>query len=300
MSQNQRKTSIIDLLVLVVTVAGFIWLLYNRDIESALAFATAASGVIWGGYRLLFRGRGVSSADAGEKEKKAEPLMVDYARSFFPIFLFVLLLRAFVVEPFRIPSGSMMPTLLVGDFILVNKFAYGLRMPVTKSKLVEIDEPQRGDVVVFRYPKEPKLDYIKRLIGLPGDRIAYHNKTLYVNGKAMPQERIGTYEAVGSGKRMQGAWKLRENLDGVEHSILINPRVPDFGPGCHVLAGGEVTVPEGHYFVMGDNRDNSNDSRCWGFVPEQNLVGKAFMIWLSFDPNRSGIFDWSRVGQSIH
>ncbi len=300
MSHNQSKTSIIDLLVLTFTVGGFIWLLYNHDIESALAFATAASGVIWGGYRLLFRGRGISSAGTGEEEKKAEPLMVDYARSFFPIFLFVLLLRAFVVEPFRIPSGSMMPTLLVGDFILVNKFAYGLRMPVTKSKLVEIDEPQRGDVVVFRYPKDPKLDYIKRLVGLPGDRIAYRNKTLYVNGEAMPQQRIGIYEAVGSGKRMQGAWELQENLDGVEHSILVNPRVPDFSPDCQVLAHGEVTVPKGHYFVMGDNRDNSNDSRCWGFVPEQNLVGKAFMIWLSFDPNRSSMFDWSRIGQSIH
>jgi len=309
MSQEQRQTPIIDFLVLAGTAAGFIWLLYNHDIESALAFATVASGVIWGGYRLLSRGMGsqreVSGIDeAGgasqEKKGKAEPLMVDYARSFFPIFLFVLLLRAFVVEPFRIPSGSMMPTLLVGDFILVNKFAYGLRMPVTKTRLVEIGEPRRGDVVVFRYPKNPKLDYIKRLIGVPGDRIAYRNKTLYVNGKVMPQKRIGTYDAVGSGKRMQGAWELRENLDGVEHSILVNPRVPDFGPGCQVLADGEVTVPEGHYFVMGDNRDNSNDSRCWGFVPERNLVGKAFMIWLSFDPNRPGIFDWSRIGQGIH
>ncbi|WP_457673652.1 signal peptidase I [Thiolapillus sp.] len=295
MSQEQRNTSIIDLVVLVGVVSGFIWLLYNHDIESALAFATVVSGVIWAGYR-LFAGK----AESGRKKERAEPLMVDYARSFFPIFLFVLLLRAFVVEPFRIPSGSMMPTLLVGDFILVNKFAYGLRMPVTKDKIVEIGEPRRGDVVVFRYPRNPRLDYIKRMIGLPGDRVAYHNKTLYVNGKAMPQKPVGIYEAVGSGKRMQGVLELQEDLDGVKHSILVNPRLPDFGPSCNELAAGEVTVPEGYYFVMGDNRDNSNDSRCWGFVPEENLVGKAFMIWLSFDPNRSGLFDWSRIGQGIH
>ncbi|WP_456373994.1 signal peptidase I [Thiolapillus sp.] len=302
MSQEKTPISIVDFMVLIAVVGGFVWLLMRHDIESALAFATVASGVIWGGYRLFARkpngARGADNADQGKK-KKAEPLMVDYARSFFPIFLFVLLLRAFVVEPFRIPSGSMMPTLLVGDFILVNKFVYGLRMPVSKTKLVEIGEPERGDVVVFRYPKNPKLDYIKRLIGLPGDRIAYRNKTLYINGKVIPQEQIGTYHAVGSGMRSDGTLELRENLEGVQHSILVDTHRPDFPPGCYQLARGEITVPEGHYFVMGDNRDNSNDSRCWGFVPEKNLVGKAFMIWLSFDPNRSGIFDWSRIGQSI-
>ncbi len=304
MSQAKQTTSIIDFAVLLGIIAGFIGLLVYRDIESALAFATVASGLIWAGYWLLGRKAGKATAEqtdgAKAKEKAEPPLMVDYARSFFPIFLFVLLLRAFVVEPFRIPSGSMMPTLLVGDFILVNKFAYGLRMPVTKTKLVEIDEPKRGDVVVFRYPKNPKIDYIKRLIGLPGDRIFYRNKTVYINGVAMPQEPVGVYHAVGSGMRSDGTNEMRENLDGVEHSILVDPRRPDLPPGCYVLAGGEITVPQGHYFVMGDNRDNSNDSRCWGFVPEENLVGKAFMIWLSFDPNRSGIFDWSRIGQGIH
>jgi signal peptidase I len=309
MSQEKKDISIIDFVVLIAVAGGFVWLLLRSDIESALAFATVASGVIWAGYRLFARkAGGIEEAGSAEetegtgkeRKEKAEPLMVDYARSFFPIFLFVLLLRAFVVEPFRIPSGSMMPTLLVGDFILVNKFAYGLRMPVTKSKLVEIAEPERGDVVVFRYPKNEKLDYIKRLVGLPGDRIAYRNKMLYINGKAIPQERIGVYHAVGSGMRSDGTIELRENLDGVQHSILVDPRRPDFPPGCHTLAKGEITVPEGRYFVMGDNRDNSNDGRCWGFVPEENLVGKAFMIWLSFDPNRSGIFDWSRIGQGIH
>ncbi|WP_457665798.1 signal peptidase I [Thiolapillus sp.] len=292
---EEKHTSIYEYIVLIGAAAVFIWLLSAFGIEPALVFATLVSGLIWGAY-LLFKGR--KKPKEGEETSK-EPLMVDYARSFFPIFLFVLLLRAFVVEPFRIPSGSMMPTLLVGDFILVNKYAYGLRAPVTKTKFVDVGEPERGDVVVFRYPRDPKLDYIKRLVGLPGDRIAYRNKVLYVNGKAMPQEKVGIYDAVGSGIRMRGSWELKEDLEGVEHSILINPRVPDFGPGCQVLARGEITVPEGHYFMMGDNRDNSNDSRCWGFVPEENLVGKAFMIWLSLDWNRSGIFDWSRIGEVI-
>ena len=280
--------------IALVLVGIFVWLLSAFGIEPALAFATLASGLIWGGY-LLWK-----KAKDGEAPKEKEPVLVDYARSFFPIFLFVLLLRSFVVEPFRIPSGSMMPTLLVGDFILVNKFSYGLRMPVTKTKFVEVGEPHRGDVGVFRYPRNPRTDYIKRLVGLPGDHIAYHDKVLYVNGKPMPQKPVGWYQAVGSGARMQGSYELIENLDGVKHHILVNPNVPDFPPGCNVLAGGEITVPEGHYFMMGDNRDNSNDSRCWGFVPEENLVGKAFMIWLSIDWKRPGIMDWSRIGQHIH
>jgi signal peptidase I len=292
------------LILSAIFIGAFLWILSAFGIEAALAFATVLSGLIWGGYLLwkktVGRGKAAGVETGGGKTAAKEPLMVDYARSFFPIFLFVLLLRAFVVEPFRIPSGSMMPTLLVGDFILVNKYAYGLRMPVTKTKLVDVDEPERGDVVVFRYPRDPKVDYIKRLVGLPGDRIAYRDKKLYVNGREMPQKPVGWYEPVGSGERMRGAFELVEDLDGVEHAILVNPRTPDFGPGCQVLANGEVTVPEGHYFMMGDNRDNSNDSRCWGFVPESNLVGRAFVIWLSLDWNRPGIFDWSRIGQNIH
>ncbi len=291
-----------NFMILLLLVGLFVWILSVFGIEPALAFATLVSGAIWGGHALwrrFFSAAG-SAAAAGPAEEKKEHMLVDYARSFFPIFLFVLLLRGFLVEPFRIPSGSMMPTLLVGDFILVNKFSYGLRMPVTKTKFMDIGEPRRGDVVVFRYPRDPKVDYIKRLVGLPGDRIAYHDKVLYVNGRPMPQEPVGWYQPVGSGERMRGAYELIEDLEGVKHHILVNPRVPDFGPGCQVLAAGEVVVPEGHYFMMGDNRDNSNDSRCWGFVPEENLVGKAFVIWLSIDWNRPGIVDWGRMGQGIH
>ena len=294
--KENNETPWYEFFLLIGIAGAFIWLLYTYGIEPALVFATLISGVVWG-WAALFGRKSTSRNE--EEETPKESLMVDYARSFFPIFLFVLLLRAFVVEPFRIPSGSMMPTLLVGDFILVNKFAYGLRAPVTKTKFVDIGEPERGDVVVFRYPEDPKLDYIKRLIGLPGDRIAYRNKTIFINGKAMPQTTLGAYEPVGSGERSRGSWEVKENLEGVEHSVLIDPRRPDFPPGCTVLAKGEITVPPGHFFMMGDNRDNSNDSRCWGFVPEENLVGKAFMIWLSLDWNRSGIFDWSRVGEVI-
>ncbi len=266
----------------------------NFDFPFFLVVATAVTGGIWLIDALFFARR----RRAAEKAK--EPLLVEYARSFFPIILFVLVLRSFLLEPFRIPSGSMMPTLLVGDFILVNKFAYGLRLPVLNRKVVEIGEPERGDVVVFKYPRDPSVDYIKRIVGLPGDEIAYRNKTLYINGRPQPQTKVGIYTGTGSGARETGVLELVEDLEGVRHHILINPRVPDFGFGCQMLARGPVKVPEGHYFAMGDNRDNSNDSRCWGFVPEQNLVGKAFGIWMNWDSNQPGFpIDWSRIGNAV-
>lgn len=287
---------------LIIFLGLFVWIVSNFGIEAALAFASLASGVIWLLYRfgVIYRDqreKSFSDADDGGPEL---PVLVDYAKSFFPIFLFVLLLRGFVVEPFRIPSGSMMPTLLVGDFILVNKYTYGLRLPVTKTKIMEMEDPARGDVVVFRYPKDPSTDYIKRLVGLPGDRISYNGKTLSVNGKPMPLTTVGYYQPVGSGMRANGSIEVREMLEDVDHSILVNPRVPDFGPGCRgKVTQGETVVPEGSYFVMGDNRDDSNDSRCWDFVPEENLVGKAFLIWLSWDWKRSGFIDWGRSGNMI-
>jgi signal peptidase I len=230
-----------------------------------------------------------------------EPVIVEYARSFFPVILVVLLLRSFLVEPFRIPSGSMMPTLLVGDFILVNKFAYGLRWPVLNSKFIKIGEPKRGDVVVFRFPQEPSVDYIKRVIGVPGDQIYYRNKTIYVNGEAIPHVPMGEYVGVGAGAGQTGYEEAVEDLGDVKHDILLNAMAPDLPPGCQVLAYGPRIVPPGSYFVMGDNRDNSNDSRCWGFVPEENLVGKAFVIWMNWDSQRAGFpVDWSRLGTMIH
>jgi signal peptidase I len=274
----------------------------NFDFPMLLVLATFVTGGIWLIDAVAFAPRRKRKVDPGAQKESTprEPLMVEYARSFFPVILAVLVLRSFLVEPFRIPSSSMMPTLLIGDFILVNKFSYGLRLPVLDKKIVDIGEPQRGDVVVFRYPRDPSTDYIKRLIGLPGDHIAYRNKTLYINDEPQPQAPIGYYEGAGSGARMTGAQMSREKLGAVEHSILIEPRAPDLPYGCQVLAQGEVVVPAGHYFVMGDNRDNSNDSRCWGWVPEKNLVGKAFGIWMSWDLNRNGFpIAWERLGKGI-
>ncbi|MGH8480885.1 MAG: signal peptidase I, partial [Nevskiaceae bacterium] len=202
-----------------------------------------------------------------------------FCRSFFPVILLVLLLRSFLAEPFRIPSGSMRPTLLEGDFILVNKYTYGLRDPVFNLKFLGLGAPQRGDVVVFRYPLDPTKDFIKRVIGLPGDRVAYRNKQLTVNGEAMPQSADGVYTAGGP---IPVLYRFEEEIGPVQHRILVNPARPaeDF----------EFEVPEGHYFMMGDNRDGSDDSRRWGTVPERNLVGKAFFIWMSW-PNLSRVGD---------
>ncbi|MEJ2454479.1 MAG: signal peptidase I [Candidatus Thiodiazotropha sp.] len=280
----------------------------NFDFPTFLVVASALTGGIWL-IDVLFlapKRRKLATAEGGEADETTlsaykEPLLVEYARSFFPVIFIVLILRSFLVEPFRIPSGSMMPTLLVGDFILVNKFSYGIRLPVLNTKVINIGDPQRGDPVVFRYPKQPQIDYIKRVIGLPGDTIYYKNKTLYINGEAMPQTPVGRYIGIGSGARMTGAIKAIENLDGVEHTILVHPLAPDFASGCSVLARGPITVPEGHYFVMGDNRDNSNDGRCWGFVPDENLVGKAFGIWMNWDSELGSFppIEWERIGNGI-
>jgi signal peptidase I len=284
----------------------------NFDFPAFLVFACALTGGIWLVDTLLFAPRrrrlaqeaagDTIAAGGGMKAPPAykEPVLVEYARSFFPVILIVLLLRSFLVEPFRIPSGSMMPTLLVGDFILVNKFAYGLRWPVLNSKFLEVGDPQRGDVVVFRFPEDPSVDYIKRVVGVPGDEIFYRNKTLYVNGEAAPRTPLGAYTGVGSGRSMTGAQVALERLPEIEHRILMNPMAPDLAPGCRQLLYGPVVVPEGSYFVMGDNRDNSNDSRCWGVVPEGNLVGKAFAIWMNWDGMRDGFpVDWGRLGDVI-
>ena len=253
----------------------------DYDFSFFLVAATFVTGVVWGGYLLYLK------LSRRRFEDVSEPVLVEYARSFFPIVLIVLLLRSFLVEPFRIPSGSMMPTLLIGDFILVNKFSYGIRLPVLNTKVIDIDEPKRGDIVVFRYPKDPTVDYIKRVIGLPGDRVAYYNKKLYINGKVAKQVSLGRYQGVGQGVNMSGSEELVEDLDGVEHDILISRGLPSME--------GVFVVPHGHYFVMGDNRDNSNDSRYWGTVPEQNLVGKAFLIWMNWDWQNKGV-GFDRIG----
>ncbi|HLA33319.1 MAG TPA: signal peptidase I [Rhodocyclaceae bacterium] len=227
-----------------------------------------------------------------------DPWWVEYGGSFFPVILAVFLLRSFLVEPFKIPSGSMIPTLLVGDFILVNKYTYGIRLPVINQKILELNTPQRGDVVVFRYPPDPTLDYIKRVVGVAGDTVEYRNKKLTVNGKEVVQKKLDDYL---DRDRLYYTPRFDETLGAVQHQILVEPDAPGFVPQtvrfpnsdkCHYNSEGlKCEVPTGHYFVMGDNRDNSQDSRFWGFVPDENLVGKAFFVWFNFgDLKRIGSF----------
>ena len=273
----------------------------NFDFPALLVGATLFTGLAWALDAAVLapqrRRKAASLVQGGAAQDSdqvaitlKEPTWVEYCKSFFPVILAVLLLRSFLVEPFRIPSGSMMPTLLVGDFILVNKYAYGIRLPVLNTKIIDIGEPERGDVVVFRYPKDPSVDYIKRVIGLPGDTIRYANKVVYVNGQPAGQVPSGVYLGKGSGVSMSGASKRREQLGDLQHDILVMPRTPG--------VQGQYMVGENEYFVMGDNRDNSNDSRYWGTVPEENLVGKAFRIWMNWDSANGGI-DWDRIGMKI-
>ncbi|MCZ0926761.1 MULTISPECIES: signal peptidase I [Halomonadaceae] len=262
------------------------------DFALLLVLAVALSGVIY----LLDvvwlrpkRRERVERADANTQEGLdpatrekllKEPWLVDYSRSFFPVLLVVLVVRSFIVEPFQIPSGSMRPTLEVGDFILVNKFAYGLRLPVVNTRFLEVDDPERGDVMVFRFPEEPSVNFIKRVVGLPGDQIRYEGKQLYINGEPVPKELM---EESATQQPL-----FEERLGDVEHYIYNNPRDP--GPQMR-----EVEVPEGHYFTMGDNRDHSNDSRYWGFVPEDNIVGRAFAVWMHWDGGLPSFTDVRRI-----
>ena len=232
-----------------------------------------------------------SGTDITEAKQRLfmQPWWLDWTAGLFPVILAVFLLRSFLFEPFKIPSGSMIPTLLVGDLILVNKFTYGVRLPVINVKVSEGNKPQRGDVMVFRYPPKPSLDYIKRVVGVPGDEVAYLNKKLTINGKAVPTTSLPEYFDEDA---MRYFPHFEEALGERSHRLLNDPARPamiagadDFSyrQNCRYSIEGVVCkVPEGHYFMMGDNRDNSLDSRYWGFVPDKNIVGKAFFVWMNF------------------
>ena len=242
------------IMVIVLTITGLIWLL---DIF------------------VLSKKRATNAKD---------PILVEYSKSFFPIILLVFFIRSFVAEPFKIPSGSMMPTLLAGDFILVSKFSYGIRVPILNYTMIEVDKPKRGDVFVFHYPPKPSIDYIKRVVGLPGDVIEYKSKTLYINDKKIEQTFVDKYPYLMNEIHHIEAKEFKEALGNVNHSILIHDL-----PGENF----KFEVPQGHYLAFGDNRDNSADSRVWGFVPEHNLVGRAFFIWFNFG-------ELKRIGTIIH
>lgn len=216
---------------------------------------------------------------------------VDYGRSLFPVIMIVFVLRSFIVEPFRIPSGSMLPTLHLGDFILVNKAAYGLRLPIIYKKIIPTGSPERGDVMVFRFPENPKINFIKRVVGLPGDSVRVVGRTVYINGLKIAQKLIDDDHQT-SDRRTYISNRYEEQLGDVTHDILIRR-------GGRGSRGFDGVVPEGHYFVLGDNRDNSRDSRYWGFVPEENLVGRAFFIWMAWDVVNGGGVDWGRIGSMV-
>jgi len=295
------------------------------DFSAILLALTVVFGVVWGLDRLFFfKAREARFAAANEEYR--DPAAVDWARSLFPVIFVVLLLRSFVAEPFRIPSGSMMPTLDVGDFILVNKFAYGLRLPAFNNKVVSVGEPKRGDVIVFRFPgyicqdesgkivrsgdvtcadphaPVPSQNWIKRIIGLPGDSIEVHNSQIVINGNPVVDTELGPFQ--GNPSRSEDNYLLynngtvwREQLGSVTHQIA---RIPSLQTPSIPSVAVPSVVPPNCYIVMGDDRENSQDSRWWGCMPEQNLVGKAFMIWLSWKGVHNGGVDVHRIGTVIH
>jgi signal peptidase I len=259
----------------------------NFNFELILFYATLITGVIALIDLLL-----LAPKRRAKQPMPAMPIIIDYARAFFPVLLIVFFLRSFFFEPFRIPSGSLEPTLLMGDFILVNKYDYGVRLPVIHKKIYDNGSPARGDIIVFRWPPNPSYDFIKRVIGLPGDHINYINKELTVNGIKAPQTFVQTSTAQDELGGQWSALEKQEDLFGIKHYIYINPEkaTRDYL---------DVVVPPGMYFVMGDNRDDSADSRYWGFVPEQNIVGKAVLVWMSWAGMHDGVRS-NRIGKLIH
>ena len=287
-----------SLLLLILTVVTFAyWLAERFFFAPRRAVAAATLDQQDRERRERLAKQGITQIDSNVVQAREtllmQPWWLDWTAGLFPVILVVFLLRSFLFEPFKIPSGSMIPTLLVGDLILVNKYHYGVRLPVINKKIIANHDPQRGDVMVFRYPKDTSIDYIKRVVGVPGDEVSFREQQLYLNGAKVPLEQIpppGFYDE----DQRQYFPEFKEKLGDVEHRILLNPRSqPFYGPedkitfpfreNCRYSAEGlTCKVPPGHYFMMGDNRDNSQDSRFWGFVPDENIVGKAFWVWMNF------------------
>ncbi len=261
------------------------------DLEFVLVIASAITGVITLLEVFWLKKKRTQNVANIKSEEVRQPVLVEYAVSFFPVLLIVLVLRSFLFEPFHIPSGSMRPNLLVGDFILVNKFAYGVRLPVIHTKVIDRPGPERGDVVVFRHPETPERDYIKRLIGLPGDLVQYRDKRLVINGEPIKADFSHDYNPANGYTDDYSSKVFNEDLLGVEHLMMTHPQK-------NLNRDFELVVPDNQYFMMGDNRDNSADSRSWGFVPEENLVGRAMFIWMNFNLSKRSS-NLKRVGTGI-
>jgi signal peptidase I len=281
------------LLFLASLVTGIYWLAERFYFLPQRKAAAAALEVNDAKRRSELQTLGISQVDGDIAEAKVRLLMqpwwLDWTAGLFPVIIVVFVMRSFLFEPFKIPSGSMIPTLLVGDLILVNKFTYGLRLPVLNIKLTEGTSPKRGDVMVFRYPPKPSLDYIKRVVGVPGDTVAYLNKRLTINGKVIETKALPEFFDEDA---MRYFKQFEETLGDMPHRLLNDDERPAFVPGAdpfegksgctYTIEGVTCKIPDGNYFMMGDNRDNSLDSRYWGFVPDKNIVGKAFFVWMNF------------------
>ncbi|HCY14141.1 MAG TPA: signal peptidase I [Gammaproteobacteria bacterium] len=264
------------------------------DFALALFIALVVTGAIiyWDKYFGQQRRESLKEGDQAAPSTAARiPLLVEYSRAFFPIILVVFLLRSFVIEPFRIPSGSMLPSLYIGDFILVSKFSYGLRLPIINRLIVATGRPDRGDVMVFRFPRDPKTNFIKRVVGLPGDVLVYRDKQLMINGQAATLQNTWRLEGEPADAAGSAVVEYLEQLGDSSHGVLLDSK--------RQSRSIRVSVPEGQYFVMGDNRDHSNDSRFWGFVPEENIVGRAFFVWFSWDFSGDDWVNWKRIGTII-
>jgi len=291
------------ILFILTIITGVVWLLDKFYLSRQRRVAADAALAEFDARNAKLQADGIKLDASGRAAMEAnilrQPTWIEYSGSFFPVIAMVFFLRSFLYEPFKIPSSSMVPTLVIGDLILVNKFTYGIRLPIINKKIIDINDPKRGDVMVFRYPKDTALDYIKRVVGVPGDKIVYKNKRLTVNGETVSYQSLPDYL---DEEHLRYSKQYTENLTGVTHRILNDERAPSFvqNPDAfpqhelctYNIEGFACTVPKGHYFMMGDNRDNSLDSRYWGFVPDQNIVGKAFFVWMNLG-------DIKRIG-SLH
>lgn len=301
--KRTRKAPVIVGTEFIFIISAIAYGILTENFEYVLTMATVFSGIIYLLDTLIFarlrkkrcenmkEKRAVLNTNEVEYLSRGVPVIVDYSRSFFFVLLLVLVLRSFIFEPFRIPSGSLEPTLLTGDFILVDKFSYGIRLPVLNKKIIKMAEPKRGDIVVFRWPVNPKVDFIKRVVGVPGDTISYINKVFYINGEEANQTYQETVPYLYENGSTVNAEKLQENLLGIKHEIY----QMEFRPAEDFT---NLTVPEGMYFMIGDNRDDSDDSRHWGFVPEENIVGKPQYVLLSWNKHLFNL-RWDRMGTAV-